>query len=52
MEIDRAGKFDVERAKEQEIPQKYWKYLQKGETIETENGILTPDMVLGPPRKG
>ena len=52
MEIDRAGKFDVERAKEQEIPQKYWKHLQKGETIETENGILTPDMVLGLPRKG
>ena len=26
--------------------------LKKGETIETENGILTPDMVLGPPRKG
>lgn len=52
MEIDRAGKFDVERAKEQEIPQKYWRHLQKGETIETENGILTPDMVLGPPRKG
>ena len=52
IEIDRAGKFDVERAKEQEIPQKYWKHLQKGETIETENGILTPDMVLGPPRKG
>lgn len=52
MEIDRAGKFDVERAKEQEIPQKYWKHLQKGETIETGNGILIPDMVLGPPRKG
>lgn len=52
MEIDRAGKFDVERAKEQEIPQKYWKHLQKGETIETGNGILTPDMVLEPPRKG
>lgn len=52
IEIDRAGKFDVERAKEQEIPQKYWKHLQKGETIETGNGILTPDMVLGPPRKG
>ena len=52
MEIDRAGKFDVERAKEQEIPQKYWKHLQKGETIETGNGILTPDMVLGPPGKG
>ena len=52
MEIDRAGKFDVDRAKEQEIPQKYWKYLQNGETVETENGVLTPEMVLGAPRKG
>lgn len=52
IEIDRAGKFDVERAKAQEIPQKYWKHLQKGETVETEMGVLTPDMVLGPPRKG
>ena len=52
MEIDRAGKFDVERARAREIPQQYWKHLQKGETIETEAGILTPDMVLGPPRKG
>ena len=52
MEIDRAGKFDLERALEQEIPQKYWRYLQHGETMETELGILTPEMVLGPPRKG
>ena len=44
--------IDVERAKEQEIPQKYWKHLQKGETIETENGILTPDMVLDRREKG
>lgn len=52
LEIDRAGKFDLERAKEQKIPQKYWSILQKGETVETENGRLTPDMVLGPPRRG
>lgn len=52
LEIDRAGKFDVERARSQEIPQKYWSILQKGETVESEKGILTPDMVLGPPRKG
>ncbi len=52
LEIDRAGKFDVERARAQEIPQKYWSILQKGETVESEKGILTPDMVLGPPRKG
>ena len=29
-----------------------WSRLQKGETIETEDGVFTPDMVLGPPRKG
>ena len=52
MEIDRAGKFDPVRAKEQEIPQKHWKYLQQGETIEEDGRIYTPDMVLGPPRKG
>ncbi len=53
LEIDRAGKFDPERALAQAIPQKYWRYLQKGESVESEEGrILTPDMVLGPPRKG
>ena len=50
--IDRVGKFDVEKAKENGVEQRYWSRLQKGETIETEQGILTPDMVLGPPRKG
>lgn len=52
IEIDRAGKFDVERAKAQKIPQKYWRPLQHGETVETDEGVLTPEMVLGPPRKG
>ncbi|XCP84817.1 ribonuclease Z [Roseburia hominis] len=52
IEIDRAGKFDVQRALAQEIPKEYWKHLQKGETLEVDGRILTPDMVLGPPRKG
>ena len=52
MEIDRAGKFDVERAKASNIPQEYWGILQKGETVETKRHIYTPDMVLGPARKG
>ena len=52
MDVDRAGKFDVERAKEAEIPQKYWGILQKGEMVEYEDRVLTPDMVLGPARKG
>ena len=40
------------RAKAQDIPQRYWSRLQGGETIETDGRVLTPDMVLGPPRKG
>ena len=52
MEIDRAGKFDVERANAAQIPQRYWGTLQKGETVNTGEQIYTPDMVLGPARKG
>ncbi len=52
MEIKRAGKFDVERAKENGIEMKYWSRLQKGEIIEDNGVIYTPDMVLGPDRKG
>ena len=52
LEIDRAGKFDPQRALELEIPQKWWKHLQKGETVDEEGRIFTPEMVLGPPRKG
>ncbi len=50
--IPRTGRFDVERARAQEIPQKYWNRLQKGQTVEDEGRILTPDMVLGPQRRG
>lgn len=52
IEIPRTGKFDAERAKAQNIPLKYWNPLQKGQTIEDDGRILTPDMVLGPERKG
>ena len=52
LEIDRAGKFDVEKAKQLQVPMPLWSRLQKGETIRDETGIYTPDMVLGPPRKG
>ncbi|MBE5970220.1 MAG: ribonuclease Z [Lachnospiraceae bacterium] len=50
--IDRAGKFDAERAKAQGIPVKYWNRLQKGETVEEKGKVYSPDMVLGPQRKG
>ena len=51
-ELDRAGRFDAERAKAQEIPLKLWSRLQKGETMEEDGRTYTPDMVMGEPRKG
>lgn len=52
IEIDRAGKFDVARAEANQIPKQYWKVLQKGENVELDGTVYTPDMVLGAPRKG
>ena len=51
--IERAGMFDVEKARQNEVPIPLWSKLQKGETIRTEDGrIYQPEMVLGPARKG
>jgi ribonuclease Z len=52
MEIDRAGKFDPEKAEGQNIPKPLWKHLQKGETVEVDGITYTPDLVMGPPRQG
>lgn len=52
LEIDRAGRFDVERANAAQIPQRFWGVLQKGGTVEADGNTYTPDMVLGPARKG
>lgn len=52
MTLDRIGKFQVEKALELNIEKRYWSLLQKGETVETDRGVFTPDMVLGAPRKG
>lgn len=52
IEIDRLGKFHADKAKELDIPVQYWSRLQKGETIEYNNVIYTPNMVMGEARKG
>ncbi|MHA1778904.1 MAG: ribonuclease Z [Candidatus Heimdallarchaeaceae archaeon] len=48
------GRFYPERAKKLGIPMgPLWKKLQMGSSITLDDGrIITPDMVLGPPRKG
>ncbi len=50
--IDRKGKFDAARAKELNIPLKFWSKLQNGETITDGEKTYTPDMVMGEERKG
>ncbi|MDD3225309.1 MAG: ribonuclease Z [Clostridium sp.] len=48
----RKRKFDIEKAKENNVPKNFWNKLQHGENI-SENGIcFTPDMVLGDRRSG
>ena len=50
--IQRAGRFDSEKAKANDVPMKVWSSLQKGKTVDWEGKTYTPDMVLGPARKG
>ena len=50
--IPRAGKFDVDAANEKNVPVKAWNALQKGETVELDGVTYTPDMVMGPKRRG
>ena len=50
--IRRAGKFDIEKAKANDVPMPAWSRLQKGETVRLEDRCYTPDMVLGEARKG
>lgn len=52
IEIDRAGKFDLEKAQALNIPRNYWNPLQKGEIIKENGYCFTPDMVMGEPRRG
>ncbi len=50
--VKRKGKFSVENALQYQIPKEYWSRLQKGEIIADKQTVYTPDMVLGPERKG
>lgn len=50
--IDRAGKFQMEKAEALNIPKPLWKKLQKGEEQLVDGNTITPEMVIGPARKG
>lgn len=50
--VERAGRFQVEKAKALGLPVQLWNPLQKGNVVEFEGKAYTPDMVMGSPRKG
>ena len=52
LEVKRSGRFLPEMAMENEVPKELWSRLQKGQTIEKDGRVFTPDMILGPQRKG
>lgn len=52
IELRRPGRFDAEKAREMDIPVQYWKRLQKGETVQCNGRVISPEQVLGEPRRG
>ncbi len=52
LHLPRAGKFDPERAKENQVPMRVWGMLQKQETAELDGVTYHQSQVLGPPRRG
>ena len=51
-ELERAPAFQVERAQALGLPVQLWSRLQRGETLVHNGSLITPEQVLGPPRRG
>lgn len=52
LELERQGKFNVDRARELNLPIRYWSVLQSGCKVEYEGNVFHPADVLGEKRKG
>lgn len=50
--LDRAGKFDADKAKSLGLPVTYWGMLQKGQSIEYQGVVYDSSQVMGEARKG
>lgn len=50
--IPRIGKFDVQRARELDIPQQMWNKLQHGQRVTLGDKTYRPEMVMGDARRG
>jgi ribonuclease Z len=51
-ELERNPAFLPEQAQALGLPVQLWSRLQRGETLEFNGQTITPDRVLGPPRRG
>lgn len=52
IELERAGKFDPEKARLLGIEPPLWGKIQRGETLDINGILITPEMIMGSPRKG
>ncbi len=52
LELPRAPKFDVDRARELGLPVPLWGRLQRGEAVTFDGRTVLPDEVRGPERRG
>lgn len=52
IDILRKGRFRVEAAKALGLECRYWGILQRGETVELDGKVYTPEMVMGEERRG
>lgn len=50
--LDRAGKFQAEKAQMLGVPKSQWRRLQMGESVTVEERIITPQDVVSVPRRG
>lgn len=50
--LARSGKFSPERARTLGVPVSLWKNLQRGAAVEVSGRTVSPEQVLGPPRRG
>ena len=50
--LGRAGKFLPQRARDLEVPRNLWGRLQKGQAVRLGDITISPEDVLGEPRKG
>jgi ribonuclease Z len=50
--VERARKFDPERARTLGVPLALWRPLQRGDAVSWAGGSAVPDDVLGPARRG